>query len=242
MTHALQVLRHPAARTTSPNAWRETGGDKGPLQEHCANAAAGLPPTQPWTLALHVSGLQRLQLEGLRFPFPVAAQILRGHCEVAVPGQMLDPTGDRLIRALDYTSVSLKQEARIVFRSLRLQAPLSAAPGRHAKRQHKPVASALAATVFALPGHPWCVDNALQALRLDDGGSLTHRLLREGESFRELVATQRLMRLLFDRCAAAPNEGSAASYGFPDRCRLENALYDRFGIEPALLFRLLAKP
>ncbi|MCY1209757.1 hypothetical protein D9M72_214200 [compost metagenome] len=93
--------------------------------------------------------------------------------------------------------------------------------------------------VFQAPQKPWRLASASRELRIDQAGQLSRTLLSEGESFVDLVATQRLMRALFDLAGADREAARVGSYGFPDRARFEDAIFDRFGVNASLLHRLL---
>ncbi|MBU68635.1 MAG: hypothetical protein CL858_24875 [Cupriavidus sp.] len=69
---------------------------------------------------------------------------------------------------------------------------------------------------------------------------ISRKLLQENESLRQVALRQRLNRLLFD-VLSARYAGVPAVYGFVDRCRLENAVYDRFGVSLDSLHLLTGK-
>lgn len=56
-------------------------------------------------------------------------------------------------------------------------------------------------------------------------------------SFREIVRVQLLARFLLDHASAA-SEAVVSDYGFGDQCRLENAVFDQFGVPVDLLSRI----
>lgn len=195
------------------------------------------PGTAPLSLILQSPPYARVHLRGLRFPFPVVAEVIEGDCEINVPGQMraAHDGGWHAIRPLESPRLVLAERARVAFRQL----PLPCQPVPVEERPHKPIASTLALAVFQAPQKPWRLASASQELRINHAGRLSRTLLSEGESFVDLVVTQRLMRVLFDLAGADWQAARGRCYGFPDRARLEDAIYDRFGVNAALLHRLL---
>ncbi|MFJ1254899.1 hypothetical protein [Cupriavidus sp. CuC1] len=195
------------------------------------------PEVTPRSLILQSPAYARVQLRGLRFPFPVVAEVIKGDCELLVPGQMRASHDGawHTIRPLESPRLLLAERARVAFRQL----PPSGRQAEAGERRHKPIASTLALAVFRAPQRPWRLASASQELRIDCPGRLSRSLMSEGESFVDLVATQRLMRALFDLAGTGGQAARAGCYGFPDRARLEDAIYDRFGVNSALLQRLL---
>ncbi|WP_147311552.1 hypothetical protein [Cupriavidus taiwanensis] len=195
------------------------------------------PEVAPRSLILQSPAYARVQLRGLRFPFPVVAEVIKGDCELIVPGQMRASHDGvwHTIRPLESPRLVLAERARVAFRQL----PLSGRQAEAGERRHKPIASTLALAVFQSPQRPWRLASASQELSMDRPGRLSRSLMSEGESFVDLVATQRLMRALFDLAGAGSQSRLTECYGFPDRARLEDAIYDRFGVNAALLHRLL---
>ncbi|KUE87983.1 hypothetical protein ASL20_14915 [Cupriavidus necator] len=195
------------------------------------------PEVAPLSLILQSPAYARVHLRGLRFPFPVIAEVIEGDCELNVPGQMraTHDGGWHAIRPLESPHLVLAERARVAFRQL----PWSGQRIRVEERSHKPIASSLAMAVFQAPQKPWRLASASRELRIDQAGQLSRTLLSEGESFVDLVATQRLMRALFDLAGADREAARVGSYGFPDRARFEDAIFDRFGVNASLLHRLL---
>lgn len=195
------------------------------------------PEVAPLSLILQSPAHARVHLRGLRFPFPVVAEVIEGDCELNVPGQMRATRdgGWHTIWPLESPRLVLAERARVAFRQLRLSGPSVQAGAR----PRKPVASALALVVFQSPYEPWRLASASRKLCIDAPGRLSRALLGEGESFMDLVATQRLMRALFDMAGADGNAARAGCYGFADRASLEDAIFDRFGVNALLLHRLL---
>lgn len=195
-------------------------------------------------LLVHSVGASVVHLRGLRFPFTVSVQICEGACSIEVPGQMLagSATRVRIIEPLEVPRVTLAGQAQVSFRALAgdaLRAPLHSGRMPHARTQ-KPVASALALAVFSAPHWPWGRDTASTALRFHSSSRLSRALMQEGESFADLVTTQRLMRFLFDACCYCRKMPDLAHYGFPDHCALDIALHEHFGVMPQLLRRMLS--
>ena len=186
-------------------------------------------------LVLSGSRRNRLQVRGLRFPFPVAAEIECGECAVWLPGEMRDPDAlaPEWIPPLELVNVGVAPDSRVSFRRL-LPSDPHATPQRAPSRD-KPVTAALSFAVFGLPDAAWHAGAATLALGLNSSAMLSRQLLKEGECLRDIVITQRLMRVLFDLAGGQPLSLAPHRYGFPDRCRLENALFDRFCLIPDLL-------
>ncbi|WP_349606968.1 hypothetical protein [Cupriavidus sp. DF5525] len=189
------------------------------------------------SIILQSPAYARVHLRGLRFPFPVVAEVIEGDCELNVPGQMRANQDSVLhsIRPLESPRLVLAERARVAFRQLPGQPVQSDAR----ERPHKPIACIVALAVFQSPQKPWRLATASRELRIDHPGRLSRTLMSEGESFVDLVATQRLMRALFDLAEGDCQAARAGFYGFPDRARLEDAIFDRFGVDPSLLHRLL---
>jgi len=182
-----------------------------------------------------------LQILGLCFPFPVAADIENGECAVCLPGEMVDAdlTASKWIPPLARVSVAVAPGGRIAFR--RQIAPSSHAVQDLISSRNKPITAALALAIFLRPDTAWHAGAATFAVGLDSGANLSRRLLKEGECLRDIATTQRLMRALFDLADGKPLSLAPHRYGFIDRCRLENALFDRFGLTPDLLGSLSTK-
>jgi len=92
----------------------------------------------------------------------------------------------------------------------------------------RPLASHISEFVFSAPDLDWRLETAGEMLGLR-ASALSRRLMKEGESLRELLRRQRLARFAYDLLAGVASN-SAPAYGFSDMCRLENAFYDRFGV------------
>lgn len=197
------------------------------------------PDISHQSLILHSPGPSCVHLRGLRFAFPVVAEVIEGDCKVFLPGRMLASHHGVLheIRPLESPRLVLAKRARVAFRPL--SAPAHPVQARMAGKPYKPAASALALAVFESPHKPWQLASASKELRFDQVGRLSRTLMSEGESFLDLVSTQRLMRALFDLAEADWPATRGEYYGFPDRARLENAIFDRFGVNTSLLHRLL---
>ncbi|WP_439687524.1 hypothetical protein MNJPNG_22300 [Cupriavidus oxalaticus] len=94
----------------------------------------------------------------------------------------------------------------------------------------KPLTRELAQRVFATPHRQW----SIAAMSLATGrrqASLSRELFAEGSSFRELLRTTRLNRLFVDIPGLGRfDHALAAQYGFRDRCQLEDAVFDHFGL------------
>lgn len=191
------------------------------------------------SIILRSPAYARVHLRGLRFPFPVVAEVIEGDCELNVPGQMRASQDGVLhwIRPLESPRLVLAERARVAFRQL----PLFGQPVQSdvGVRPHKPIACIVALAVFQSPEKPWRLATASRELRIDHPERLSRTLMSEGESFVDLVATQRLMRALFDLADTDSQAARAGFYGFPDRARLEDAIFDRFGVNRSLLHRLL---
>lgn len=188
-------------------------------------------------LLLSNSRRTRLQARELRFPFPVAANIEGGECAVWLPGEMRDSDAraPKWIPPLERISVTVAPKCRVSFR-LQLSSPSHAMVNLITSR-NKPITAALSLAIFLLPDAAWHAGAAALAVGLDSSAILSRLLLKEGECLREIATTQRLMRALFDLADGKPLSLAPHRYGFLDRCRLENALFDRFGLMPDMLVR-----
>lgn len=182
-----------------------------------------------------------LHLHGLRFAFPVAIQIEHGESKVWVTGRMegCEIPESQLIWPLEPVRLTVRPHGRLLVRELHpAQAALcelaSTAP-------RKPASIALSRNVFRAPQHDWHARAACQALNIAAPTALSRRLLSEGECLREIVVTQRLMRLLFDLPTGGNPLLTPDRYGFTDRSSLENSLYDRFGLAPDTIDKILRR-
>ncbi|KJK22189.1 hypothetical protein UB46_22820 [Burkholderiaceae bacterium 16] len=192
-----------------------------------------------------ITGIRNIQL-----PFPIRVGVEAGACEVSMRGfTRAVPHGEsRLIPALEEVSLTLLRHARVTLTIVpesgpgfpgagRDQGCGSTDPSTDDLRQRKPATAGISLAVFASPQSDWGLSSAAACLGKVDGRWLSRKLLQECSSLRQLVRTQRLSRFVFDLLSsAAPS--SATSYGFSDRCHLENAVYDQFGISVAALSRL----
>ncbi len=103
----------------------------------------------------------------------------------------------------------------------------------------RPLTRLLARHAVAAPHHDWTLD-AFAGIAGLSRTLLSRRLFAEGTSFREVVRTHRLIRLLLDLPELGhPDHTMAACYGFADRCQLENAVFDQFGVPLGRLRHLL---
>nr|WP_315598904.1 hypothetical protein [uncultured Cupriavidus sp.] len=144
-----------------------------------------------------------------------------------------DALAPEWIPPLELVNVRVALDSRVSFR--RLLPPHPHAAPQWARSRDKPVTAALSLAVFGRPDAAWHAGAATLTLGLKSSASLSRRLLKEGECLRDIVVTQRLMRVLFDLADGKPLSLAPHRYGFPDRCRLENALFDRFRLVPDLL-------
>lgn len=184
---------------------------------------------------------QRLQLHGLCFPFPVATELEHGRCEeVFVQGQMqlVGAPAPQLIWPLEIVNLVIAPHSRMLFHMLK-PGDIQAIPTLSAPRR-RPITVALALEVFQAPQCDWHAGPAARAINIDGRTALSRKLLSEGQCLREIVITQRLMRLLFDLSNGLAPLQTPARYGFPDRSRIEDALYDRFGLSATLLRQMFS--
>jgi hypothetical protein len=91
--------------------------------------------------------------------------------------------------------------------------------------------------VFMAPHLDWRLSSAAAIAANMSRPVLSRKLLQESESLRDVVRIQRLSRFAFDVLSSGPDP-LAASYGFCDRCRLANAVYDHFGVSVTSLVRI----
>ncbi len=219
---------------------RRTGGWNSVWQDYPLLAAQ----CSELRLLVRSVGASVVHLRGLRLPFAVSVEACEGECGIEVPGQMVagSVAGIRIIEPLEVPRITLASQAQLTLRALTgdtLRAPLQSTRTPHASSQ-KPVTSALALAVFSAPHWPWRRDTASTALRFKGSSQLSRALMQEGESFVDLVTTQRLMRFLFDSCCYCRKIRALALYGFPDHCALDIALHERFGVMPRLLRQMLS--
>lgn len=103
--------------------------------------------------------------------------------------------------------------------------------------EHKPYrlySRSLAGLVFLSPCLTWTRDRFAASMSMTVA-DISRRLFAEGMSFREIVLSCRLARLLVDQSTEALSCGTRKSYGFGSRVLLENAVYDCFGLSLAAL-------
>lgn len=104
----------------------------------------------------------------------------------------------------------------------------------------RPLTRLLARHVLAAPQRDWTLDTFAAIAGLSRT-LLSRRLFAEGASFREVVRTHRLTRLLIELPQLGRlDHALAIRYGFTDRCQLENAVFDQFGMPLGRLQRLVA--
>ena len=165
----------------------------------------------------------------------MAADINGGECAVWLPGEMVDYDirTSKQIPPLERVSVTVASGGQIAFRR-QLPSPPHVLEDFIPSR-NKPITATLALAVFLRPDAAWHAGAATLAVGLENSTNLSRRLLKEGECLRDITATQRLMRALFDLADGKPLSLAPHRYGFLDRCRLENALFERFGLTPDML-------
>ncbi|WP_133303110.1 hypothetical protein [Cupriavidus lacunae] len=182
-------------------------------------------------------------IRNIRFPLPIRVDVETGACEVSMRGftRTVRCGESRLIPALEEVSLTLLRQARV---TLTILPESGRGQDRGAfnlsvddLRERKPATAGISLAVFASPQLDWGLSSAAACLGKLDGRWLSRKLLQECSSLRQLVRAQRLSRFVFDILSSAA-KSSAVSYGFSDRCRLENAVYDQFGISVAALSRL----
>ncbi|MBP0624366.1 hypothetical protein [Cupriavidus consociatus] len=201
----------------------------------------------PAHITLGAAALGTTAIRNLQFPLPVRIDVESGACELSMRGftRTIRHGEARLVPALEEVSLTLLRQARV---TLTMLPECGVDPGRERCRpstddswKRRPATAGLSLAVFASPQLDWGLSSAAACLGKMDGRSLSRKLLQECSSLRQVVKTQRLSRFLFDLMASA-RQASAASYGFPDQCRLENAVYDQFGISISALSRLSPQP
>jgi len=189
---------------------------------------------------LYAGGLAIAHVRNLRFPFALRIEVEAGICELTVRGftRTLRRGECRTLPALERLSITLCRRGALALVSLPAD---EGPPNRSAViddiRHRKPVTAALALAVFASPESDWRISSASASLGHLLTGRLSQRLLQENESFRDVVRSQRLARFMLD-LASAVEPPVPTTYGFGDRCHLENALYDQFGDSAELIARL----
>ncbi|SOZ33471.1 conserved hypothetical protein [Cupriavidus taiwanensis] len=202
-------------------------------------AASGIPRQ----ITLGSAALGTTAIRNLQFPLAVRVDVESGACELSMRGftRTVRHGEARLIPALEEVSLTLLRQARL---TLTMLPECGLDPGReHCQPapndpwKRRPATAGLSLAVFAAPQLDWGLTSAAACLGKLDGRSLSRKLLQECSSLRQLVKTQRLARFIFDLMASA-RPASAASYGFTDHCRLENAVYDQFGMSISALSRL----
>ncbi|MDF3839907.1 hypothetical protein P3W85_44330 [Cupriavidus basilensis] len=199
---------------------------------------------------LHSDAAGVVSIRDLRFPVSLSIEVTAGHCIVSQRGfaRTLRSRVARVVPALEPVSLVLIDSVTLAL--IQIDAlPIPKAPGGFAglgdradwvaddARERKPLTAALSLAVFMAPHADWRLATACRPLGLDETGTVSRRLLCEGESFREIVMTYRLTRLALDLMATGSMQ-VPAFYGFRDRCHLENAVYDRFGLPVSALARL----
>lgn len=198
-----------------------------------------------------------LHLRNLRFAFPMTALVEDGACGLSVGGftRTLRAADFRRVAPLEMVSLSVSRHARLTLEKIemtsRSQASIDASRTENASFSagffglgnddflRKPLTMKLAAAVFLAPHLDWRLASASTFLRTLEGERIPHRLLQEGECFRPIVLTQRLMRILFDLSTGGTAIAASAAYGFADRCSLENAFHDQFCISLCSLNKML---
>jgi hypothetical protein len=204
---------------------------------------------------LRIKGLDQgsLHLRNLRFAFPVLASVEEGVCGLSVAGftRTVRATNCRLLAPLEVVTLSVPWRARVSLDKVDVASLLEEAPSSRRARngsQHpgcrdaghrafprKPLTMEVSSAVFFAPHLGWRLASAPSLLSAVAGTKISRGLLQEGESFRQIVMTQRLMRFLFDLSTLGTTRTEGEDYGFPDRCRLENAFHDQFGVSIDLL-------
>lgn len=181
----------------------------------------------------------------LSFPFPVVCEAsgpdawgtskryagrLRNATKVRVPPLLTFDIG-----ILGNTTVSITPGLTLMWDSATFMFPpadeagrtVSAAPSRPAA---KPVTHHLALAVFQSPATNWSLDQFATTIGMTKQ-ALSRELLKEGESFRQVVRTQRLMRLFFELGEIEQiDDGIAKTFGFAHRQQLEMAIFEQFDI------------
>nr|WP_315595288.1 hypothetical protein [uncultured Cupriavidus sp.] len=94
----------------------------------------------------------------------------------------------------------------------------------------RPLTRLLAHHVLGAPQRNWTLD-AFASVAGMTRPALSRRLFAEGTSFRESVRTHRLTRLLIDLSdCSLPAHTLSLRYGFADRCLLEDAVFEQYGL------------
>jgi len=208
-------------------------------------------------MQLMISGIEHgaVHLRNLRFAFPISIRVENGICGLSLGGytRSIYATETRLIAPLEMITLTIEKRSRIVIAAIDIgeEGPsiLGRVDSNPRSRIHtrpnatywpirRRLAQVVATAVFDAPHLNWRLSSAPIYLTTNET-NISRTLMQEGESFREIVRTQRLMRLLFDTYHYGQRWLASCAYGFPERCRLENAAYDHFGITPELLSRVL---
>lgn len=222
--------------------------------KHNENQLFARPDSVTEGVEIHNANLKLAHIRNLRFPLPVRIEVGAGTCEVLLRGYTRTICAGewRVLPALEPISVTLLHGASLGLKLVSgtpvpwqtnasdlLQGHLALLADDI--RQRKPLTAALSAAVFHDPHTDWQLSTASIKLGHCTGRRLAAKLHQEGESFRILVRTQRLVRISMDLMASRYVRSSGA-YGFRDRCRLENTLYDHLGISVDALANLAAAP
>lgn len=192
-----------------------------------------------------------VHVKNLRLPFPLEFAVERGACRMSSSSfSRVIPLGScRVLPALVAVCLTIPYRAKALLKPIDGGSPSGLVPTipslrRTANgvlfddvRHYKPTTASLSLAVFNDPDRDWTLASASLILAKTGNRKLSQMLLQEGESFRQVVKTQRLTRLFFD-ALTSNRRRQPERYGFEDQCYLENAFFDLFGIAPDMLATL----
>lgn len=189
-------------------------------------------------LILHARHDAVATIRNLSFPVPAiiapAAGLIR--CSHRGMSRLVRPAQRLALRSFTPIAIEFGSNAAVV---IELPADLLRACERGIEDTPRPLTSLLARHVLAAPQRDWTLD-AFACIAGISRAVLSRRLFTEGTSFREIVRSHRLVRLLLDLPKVALHERTMApQYGFGDRCQFEDAIFEHFGLPLAQLRRLV---
>jgi len=214
------------------------------------NPACAKLPFMPGRVVLSGLSAEIVHIRNLQFPFPVRLDVEAGLCDVSIRGftRTLRVGDARILPGLEQASIALLRQARLALTIVPEPAALTLglAADRNGEPvslviddvlRRKPLTACISLAVFMAPHSDWRLSSAGAVAGIPSGPLLSRKLLQESQSLRDMVRIQRLSRFVFDTLLSVPDR-LASSYGFSDRCRLENAVYDHFGISVESLARI----
>ncbi|MGO4328136.1 hypothetical protein AB4Z48_27240 [Cupriavidus sp. 2TAF22] len=180
----------------------------------------------------------RTTIRNLAFPSTAIISADAGtiRCSHGARSRLLRPTQRLTLRPFTPIAIELGHEGAACI-DVAMDALAHPGPGSSASR---PLTRWLASLVLTEPLEDWNLDWFAGIAGISKA-SLSRRLFAEGSSFREAVRAHRLLRLLLDLPGLGrPSHAMVTRYGFSDRCQLEDAVFEQFGLTLRQLERLVA--